>query len=125
MKPAFPILLCATALVAACADSGANYTPILDGPDTPAFQADLAACQELARSQKQFDQETMGAAALGGIAGAALGAADDSMSDAEGIFGGLIVGTLAGGAAGAVSASDRRESIVLECLRGRGYRVVG
>lgn len=107
--------------VAACANSGANYQPVLDGQPSAAFQSDLAACQALARNQKQFDQETLGAAALGAGAGAVLGEVDDE-GDA---LGGAIVGALAGGAAGAVNASERREAIVVECLRGRGHRVAG
>ncbi|MGI1663579.1 glycine zipper family protein [Palleronia sp. KMU-117] len=109
------------AVLAACADSGADYTPLLDGPPNAAFQADLSACQRLARDQRQFDQETAGATVLGAGAGALLGAADDDADAA----GGAIVGALAGGAAGAVHASERREAIVVECLRGRGHPVVG
>ncbi|NIZ12643.1 glycine zipper family protein [Phaeobacter sp. HF9A] len=115
------ITLPALLAIAACADSGANRQPILDGPPTAAFQSDLSACQALARNQKQFDQETLGAAVLGAGAGAILGDIDDD-SDA---LGGAIFGALAGGAAGAVNASERREAIVVECLRGRGHRVVG
>ncbi len=113
--------LTAVPLIAACADSGAHYRPILDGPATPAFQADLAACQTLARTQRQLDQETLGAAALGAGAGALLGKVDDD-GDA---LGGAIAGALAGGAASAVNVNERREAIVIECLRGRGHRVVG
>ncbi|PXW72798.1 hypothetical protein C7964_101915 [Loktanella sp. PT4BL] len=120
MKHTFFIALAGFGLVAACADSGANYTPILDGTPTPAYQADLEACQALARNQKQFDQETMAATVLGAGAGAALGEADSG--DA---MGGAIAGALAGGIASAVDVSERRESIVVECLRGRGHRVVG
>jgi len=115
------LVLLSTAALAACADSGANYTPILDGRPTAAFQSDLAACQTLARDQRQFDQETAGAAVLGAGAGALLGAADDDADAA----GGAIAGALAGGVAGAVNASERREAILVECLRGRGHRVVG
>lgn len=121
MKPILPALMGTFALLAACGDSGANYTPILDGAPTAAFQSDLSACQSLARNQRQFDQETAAAAALGAGVGALLGAADED-ADATG---GAIAGALAGGAAGAVEANDRRESIVRECLRGRGHRVVG
>ena len=115
------LLIPAALTVAACADSGANYRPILDGQPTVAFQSDLAACQTLARNQNQFDQETVGASVLGAGAGAVLGEVDDE-GDA---LGGAIVGAIAGGAAGAVNASERREGIVVECLRGRGHRVVG
>jgi len=120
MKPLL-FLLASAVVLTACAASGANYTPMLDGPPTTAFESDLAACKTLASEQRQFDQETVGAAVLGAGAGAFLGAADDE-SDAAG---GAIAGALAGGIAGAVKASERRETIVVECLRGRGHRVVG
>lgn len=119
--PLLPLLI----LLGACSDSGANYTPILDGAPRAGFQSDLAACQMLARDQKQFDQETMGAAAIGAGLGAALGAAEGDGDKAGDIAGGLIAGALAGGAAGAISAQERRESIVKDCLRGRGHKVVG
>jgi uncharacterized protein YcfJ len=105
----------------ACAGRGADHTPILDGPATAAFRSDLAACQTLARDQRQFDRETAGAAVLGAGAGALFGAADEGADAA----GGAIAGALAGGIASAVNASERRESIVVACLRGRGHRVVG
>jgi len=107
-------------LLAACANSGANYQPILDGAPTPAYRADLGACQALAANQTQFDQDTMAATVLGAGAGAVLGQADSG--DA---MGGAVAGALAGGIGSAVDASERRESIVIECLRGRGHRVVG
>lgn len=106
--------------MAACADSGANYQPILDGTPTGTYQADLTACQGLARNQNQFDQETMAATVLGAGIGAALGEADS-----DDALGGAIAGALAGGVSSAVDASERREAIVVECLRGRGHRVVG
>ncbi len=106
--------------LAACADSGANYTPILDGQPTAAFQSDLAACQALARNQNQFDQERVAATVLGAGAGAILGEADSG--DA---LGGAVAGALAGGVASSVDVNGRREAIVIECLRGRGHRVVG
>lgn len=107
--------------IAACAASGANYRPILDGAPTQAFQADLSACQSLARNQTQFDREVRTAILTGAGVGAVLGEADD----AEDTMGGAIVGALAKGAAGAVNASERREAIVVACLGGRGHRVVG
>jgi uncharacterized protein YcfJ len=116
---ALPLML--PLILAACADSGADYTPILDGAQTPAFQSDLAACQTLARDQRQFDQDTLATTAIGAGAGALLGEMDRD-GDA---LGGAIAGALAGGVAGAVDASERREAIVVQCLRGRGHRVVG
>jgi uncharacterized protein YcfJ len=120
MKTQLTLSAAGLVLVAACADSGANYQPILDGTPTAAYQADLTACQALARNQNQFDQETMAATVLGAGVGAALGEADGG--DA---LGGAVAGALAGGVSSAVDVSERRESIVIECLRGRGHRVVG
>lgn len=115
----------AVLLLVACADSGANHTPILDGAPSATYPSDLAACQALARDQRQFDQETAGAAVLGAGAGALLGAIDDESDAAGGAIAGALVGGAAGGAAGAVTATERREAIVIECLRGRGHPVVG
>jgi len=121
MRPTLITALPFTVLLAACANSGANYTPILDGTPSAAFQSDLTACQSLARNQTQFDQETHGVAVLGAGIGALLSEADDE-GDA---LGGALAGAVAGGATGAVNASEKREAIVVECLRGRGHRVVG
>ncbi|MDF1804280.1 glycine zipper family protein [Thalassovita sp.] len=118
MKTITLITFAGVGLLAACADSGANYTPILDGAPSAGFQNDLAACQTLARNQ--FNREALGAAAMGAGAGALLGEVDSS--DA---LGGAIAGALAGGVAGAVDVNERREAIVIECLRGRGHAVVG
>jgi len=116
----FPVLATLPGL-AACDGTGATYAPILDGTPSAAFRSDLADCQSLARNQRQFDQETVAAAVLGAGVGAVLGKVDDD-GDAAG---GAIVGALAGGTSVAVDVSDRREAIVVECLRGRGHRVVG
>ncbi len=111
-----PVLL----TVAACADSGANYQPILDGTPTAAYRADLATCQSLARNQNQFDQEALKATVTGAGVGAAIGELDD-----DNALGGAVAGALAVGSARAVNAGERREAIVVACLRGRGHRVVG
>ena len=117
--------LCAGGLMlAACADTGANYTPILDGAPTVSFSDDLAECQALARDQKQFDHETMAAATLGAGAGAVFGAMDGDMDPVGSAVGGAVAGALAGGVASAVDVTERREAIVVACLRGRGHRVV-
>jgi uncharacterized protein YcfJ len=102
--------------VAACAEQGAKYQPVLDGQPTPTYYADLQECQSLAANQSQFDRNTRTSAAIGAV----LGEADE-----EEPLGGAIVGALAGAAAGRSEANERREGIVVECLRGRGHKVVG
>jgi uncharacterized protein YcfJ len=119
MKPLFTLPM--IAFVAACANSGADYQPVLDGPRSVGFQSDLSACRTLAKRQSQFDRNTMASAALGAGTGAVLGELDND-GDA---LAGAVIGALAGGAAGAVEASERREGIVKECMRGRGHNVVG
>lgn len=121
MKHIFLPALAALPMLAGCEGTGASYTPILDGAPSAAFSSDLAECQALARNQRQFDQETMAAAVLGAGVGAVLGTVDDDADAA----GGAIAGALAGGTSVAVDVSERREGIVVECLRGRGHRVVG
>lgn len=107
--------------IAACANEGANYRPILDGPATAGYSADLSACQSLARNKTQMRQNALKASAVGAGAGAVLGKLDE---DGDPV-GGAIAGALAGGAASAVETQEQRKNIVIECLRGRGHRVVG
>ena len=118
MKTQLSLAVAGLVLVAACSDTGANYRPILDGTPTPAYEADLTACQALARDQ--FEHETLGTTVLGAGAGAVLAEVDTGEA-----AGGAIAGALAGGVASAVDVNERRQSIVIECLRGRGHRVVG
>lgn len=107
--------------IAACSNSGANYQPILDGPKDAAYQSDLASCRALANNQTQLNHEAMGQAAIGAGIGAVLGSADEE-GDA---VGGAIAGALAGGLSGVSEASDKKQSIVINCMRGRGHNVVG
>ena len=120
MKPMLIAPVALIALLGACADMGADVDPILDGQPTAQFQSDLAACRSLARNQSQLDHETMAAAVLGAGIGGVLGEVDDD-GDA---LGGAVAGALAGAAMGLSEASDTRETIVLNCLRGRGHAVV-
>lgn len=120
MKPMPIAPLCLTALLGACADMGAELDPILDGPPNPQFHSDLAACRSLARSQSRLNHQTLAAAAIGAGIGGVLGEADEE-GDASG---GAVAGALAGGAAGVSDTSETRETIVLNCLRGRGHAVV-
>ncbi|MBY6200557.1 hypothetical protein KUV65_04230 [Maritalea mobilis] len=121
MKPMLITPLALSILLGACADLGTNVDPILDGEPNPQFQSDLAACRTLARNQTQLDRETMASAAIGAGIGGVLGEVDDD-GDA---LGGALAGALAGAVAGGAEASERREAIVLNCLRGRGHAVVG
>ncbi|NIY73672.1 glycine zipper family protein [Marivivens donghaensis] len=120
MKKTVIAVLVSCVFVAACAEDGSLYTPVVDGVPAANFNTDLAACQALAQNQRHLDQETMAAAAMGAGAGALLGHWDDDADAA----GGAVAGALAGGIAGAVDATDTRKAIVIACMRGRGHKVV-
>lgn len=120
MKPMLIAPLGLTALLGACAEMGADAEPILDGAPTAQFDSDLAACRSLARNQSQLNRDTMAAAVLGAGIGGVLGEVDNDGA----ALGGAVMGALAGAAAGLSEASDTREAVVLNCLRGRGHAVV-
>jgi uncharacterized protein YcfJ len=120
MKPLLITPLILTSLLGACAQMGTDVSPVLDGAPDPQFQSDLAECRAIARNQSQLDQETVAAAVIGAGIGGILGEADDE-GDA---LGGALAGALAGAAMGVSEASETRETIVLNCLRGRGHAVL-
>ncbi|MCB1311029.1 MAG: glycine zipper family protein [Sedimentitalea sp.] len=110
-------------LTAACATTGANVVPVVDGPVSPNFNSDLAQCQALARSQPVMSGSTAGSAAIGAGVGAATAAiVEDTGSN---IAKGAGVGALVGATSSAVQANANREVIVRNCMRGRGHNVVG
>ncbi len=110
-------------LTAACATSGANYQPVIDGPVGPNYSADLAACQNLAAQQGAL-ASTTGEQALGAAAVAAAGTAIFANTGTN-VRDAAAVGAAAGLASGAVQQQQNKEAIIRNCMRGRGYNVVG
>lgn len=108
-------------LGAACSNSGAGYTPMVDGTRNASFATDLTACQSLARSQPVLDGQTGNATVVGAAIGGVLGAADDDATLGEGLIGGAIGGALSD----TVQTSSDRKSIVITCMQQRGHNVVG
>ena len=110
-------------LITACANSGANYVPVIDGPVGPNYGADLAACQSLAASQAAIDGSTAGDAAIGaGVAGASSVIINDN---SDNLGEAMAVGALVGVTGNAIQKNQQKEAIVRNCMRGRGYNVVG
>ncbi|MEP2533620.1 glycine zipper family protein [Shimia sp.] len=109
--------------LAACANSGANYQPVVDGPVGPNYNADLAQCQQLAASQGALDSNAGGKAA----AGAGVAAATTAVFNNEGnnVRDAAAVGALAGLTASAIDQNSKKEAIVRNCMSKRGYNVVG
>lgn len=110
-------------LLAACENSGSNYTPVIDGAVGPNYSNDLAYCQALASQQGTFSNNTAATAATGAVAAggttAVLNNKGTNVRDAA------LVGAVAGVAVGALQQQQNKESIIKNCMRGRGYRVVG
>lgn len=117
-----------TAVVAlgltACAGSGANYQPIVDGPVGANYSADLSDCQTLATQRKYVNADTKNDALIGAGIGGVLGLLEKG-DDLENAAAGALVGGLLGGGSTAYEARGQRKDIVRNCMSGRGYRVVG
>jgi hypothetical protein len=121
LKNSHILIVCPVIALSACAEFGANYEPILDGAPSVTYQIDLQACQTLARNQSQFDEETLGVVVAAGLLGAVIADHDGSGTVVEGLIGGALAGLVGG----VFEAGDQRQDIVVECMRGRGHRVVG
>lgn len=109
-------------LLGACDNSGANYTPVIDGPVNAAYTADLSACQSLAASGATIDGRTAGAAASGAVIAGASSVIWNDNSDNLGEA--AAIGAVVGLASGLVQKNAEREAIVKNCMRGRGYNVL-
>ncbi len=130
MRPSYRSF-CALAAVAltlsACA-TASTYQPVVDmkNVNPQKYQQDLAECRQYA---EQVDvagngaTDTLLGAGLGAAAGAALGAI--SGAPATGAALGATVGGFGGGGAGVANSVQRQQTIINNCLKGRGYNVLG
>lgn len=125
-NPRVTALLILSAGLAACGQTGSNYRPIVDGPMGYAYEQDLAQCKQIAEQRSLLNDETKMAALAGAVIGGVVGAVEAENNTAPG---GAAIGALAGGAigagGGAIKAHDERKQIVINCMSGRGHRVVG
>lgn len=110
-------------LTAACATSGANYVPVVDGPVSASFQGDLAACQQLAAQQGALSSTAGEQAAAGAVVAGGTTAvfANEGTNVAEAAAIGAATGLIASG----VQQQQNKEQIIRSCMRGRGHNVVG
>jgi outer membrane lipoprotein SlyB len=102
---------------------GRNYTPVVDtvGLDMQRYTADLEGCRSLA-SQIDPNKMAMDRMFAGIIAGAVLGAAagGNRYWTEQGALAGGSAGVAAGGARGVM----KQETVMANCMAGRGYRVL-
>lgn len=111
-------LLIAALTLSACA----TQAPIVDmkGVKTEKYQADLFECQQYA-AQRNPANDAIAGALLGALVGAAIGASiDDSFA-----LGTAGVGAVAGTATGAGQGAYDQQRVLNDCLKGRGYKVLG
>ena len=118
--------LIATLVTAASLLTGCNAwqeEPIIDkrGVNQAQYERDLSDCRGFA-AEADGTRAVIAGAATGGVIGAAAGAI---LSDGDAASRGAGAGAILGGTQGALRNVERRQRIVLRCLRGRGYRVLG
>ena len=112
--------------LAACA--GADYRPVVDmaGHTQAEYDRDLATCQNRARSVRDNDDvaEDAGLGALGGAAGGAvLGAIGGNAGLGAGV--GAVAGLVGAGGYKEVETENREQRIITNCMRARGFNVLG
>lgn len=125
MKKTLP-LAASLLLLAACAAQ--NYNPVIDtkGVNMAKYQQDLSECRALA-AQVDGNTDTATDALVGAGVGAAGGAALGAITGSAGIGAatGAVVGAFGGGGYGALNSNERQKNILNNCLKGRGYRILG
>ncbi|MFO1152323.1 MAG: glycine zipper family protein [Rhodospirillales bacterium] len=116
-----------TPLVLALLAAGCTSDPIVDmaGVNQVKYDNDLAACREYA-DQVNVATGTAGGAVAGAAVGAALGAVVGAITGSPGTGAaiGAATGGTTGGVSGASSGGSRRDRVVRNCLRERGYSVL-
>lgn len=118
MKKLFPGILILAGFLSSCVNE-----PIVDkrGIDTVRYEADMAECRTFA-DEVNTPAEVAKHGAIGTVIGGALGAVfGDSHSAGRGAGGGAVIG----GTKGATKAGQRKERVLFNCMKGRGYRVLG
>ncbi|SFC98236.1 glycine zipper domain-containing protein [Pseudoalteromonas denitrificans] len=106
-------------LLSACA----NKTPIVDtkGIDIAAYERDLSECQHYA-NQVNTGEAAAKQGAVGAVTGAVLGAIIGNRTT---VGQGAGVGAVSGSVRGGQKAEHKKEHVIRNCLKGRGYRVLG
>ncbi len=124
MKKSITITIITAAIaLTGCAtgNTGASFSPIIDGANPAQAAADLWACQAYARQvEGAADRAVAGAVAgalIGGLLNAALGVKGQGNEMAA-------FGAVTGALEGAGSGAKDQKSIVRNCMAGRGHRVL-
>lgn len=135
-----PLALASAVALTACAGGGINHEPIIDGPYTQTYAMDVAQCRQIADGRGYDNADVRTAAALGAGLGALAGLIGggrsyhhhwrghgrrDNADKTEDVLLGAAIGAATGGGAQALKTREQRRQILLNCLAGRGHRVLG
>lgn len=123
----FTLVGCASNPNAVGAGYGAGYTPVIDGPQDGKYWTNLTECRTLASQvQRNREGEAAGQAVAGALAGALVGGVlgGRGYRNETAAFGAK-AGALTGGAEGLGSAAQGGKQVIINCMVGRGYRVLG
>ena len=119
MKRVFAIFT-AMALVG-CANTGANFSPLIDGSNRDKISADLSDCRQYATQVAGAADRAVAGAIVGALIGGALNAAIGAKGYGnEAAAFGAVTGALEGAGGGARD----QQSIIRNCMVGRGHRVL-
>lgn len=110
----------AAAILAGCATTGANWSPVVDRPG-PNYYTDLAECQQHATQVMSAAQGAVGGAVAGALFGALLSAAVGGGRYTRNF---IAAGALSGATSAASAAEGGQRGIISRCLAGRGYSVL-
>lgn len=108
-----------------CANTGANYRPMIDtrggSVSASGYEADLRDCQQYAAQVGGAADRAAAGAVVGALFGAVLAAAAGSRYDRVAT---ARAGAVTGAAGGAAQGEQDQRSIIRRCLAGRGYSVL-
>jgi outer membrane lipoprotein SlyB len=125
---AAPTLLAIALGLSACGGGGADYRPVVDmsGHTEAAYDRDLAACQRTARTARN-NTNVAEDAGIGAAGGGAIGAVAGAMGGNPllGAGAGALAGLVGGGGYEETKTENREERIVKNCVRARGYAILG
>jgi outer membrane lipoprotein SlyB len=114
--------------LSACAGGGADYRPVVDmsGHTPLAYDRDAAACEQTARAARN-NRDVAEDAGIGAAGGGALGAVAGAIGGAPlvGAGVGALAGLVGGGGYEEAKTENREERIVKNCMRARGYTILG
>lgn len=105
---------------------GSGYQPIVDmkGQDINRYNANLAECQQQYAQQISAGRSAVAGVVAGALLGAAFGAIIGGRNHS--LIGKLAgTGAVTGGFSAGAGANVKQEIVIMRCLQGRGYNVLG